>query len=138
MEQLLTEFNATESTIGHQIVSNYLENKNSISQLEKYDLLVIELVKKKVIHFKDGLFDELMKRRTTPGYDKGDIENIRRGFNVADNCIQEINELISQKREMLLYDQVDQIVKGSRCMPPWLYYILCGCIIVGILLICFI
>lgn len=47
MEQLLTEFNATESTIGHQIVSNYLENKNSISQLEKYDLLVIELVKKK-------------------------------------------------------------------------------------------
>ena len=46
MEQLLKDFNATESTIGHQIVSNYLEYKNSISQLEKYDLFVIELVKK--------------------------------------------------------------------------------------------
>ena len=137
MEQLLTEFNATESTIGHQIVSNYHEDKNSILQLEKYDLLVIELVKEKVLHFKDGLFDELLKRRTTPGYDKGDIENMRCGFNIADNCIQEINKMISQKREMLLYHQIDdQIVKGSRC--PQLYYILCGCIIVGILLICFI
>ena len=134
MEQLLTDFNANESTIGHQIVSNYLENKNSISQLEKYDLLVIELVKEKVIHFKDGLFDELMKRRTTPGYDKGDIENIRRGFNIADKCIQEINELISQKREMLFYNQIeDQIVKGSPGFKQ-LYYIFMGCIIVCIII----
>jgi hypothetical protein len=138
MEQLLTDFNATESTIGHQIVSNYLEYKNSISQLEKYDLLVIETAKEKVIHFKDGLFDELMKRRTTPGYDKGDIENMRCGFNIADKCIQEINELIYNKTiDELNIDNLcdDQIVKGSSGFKQ-LYYIFMGCIIVCIIIIC--
>ena len=138
MEQLLTDFNANESTIGHKIVSNYLEYKNSISQLDKYDLLVIELVKEKMIHFKDNLFDELVKRRTTPGYDKDDIENMRCGFNIADKCIQEINELIYNKTiDELNIDNLcdDQIVKGSSGFKQ-LYYIFMGCIIVCIIIIC--
>ena len=130
MEQLLKEFNCDKGTIGNNIVHCFHDNKNSISQLEKYDLFVIELVKEKVIHFKDGVFNELLKRRTTPGYDKGDIENMRCGFNVADNCIQEINKMISQKREKQLYHQVDDKLEQITpfCMSIFII------IIVGIML----
>ena len=140
MEQLLKDFNATESTIGHQIVSEFHKNKNTILKLEKYDIIVIELVKEKVIHFKDSLFDELVKRRTISGYDKDDLEHMRCSFNIADKCIQEINELIYNKTIYELnIDNLcdDQIVKGSSGFKQ-LYYIFMGCIIVCIIIICII
>lgn len=140
MEQLLTDFNATESTIGHKIVSNYLEYKNSISQLDKYDLLVIELVKEKVIHFSDELFNKLFTRQKVPGYDNGDIENMICSYNISDGCIQEINKLICNKKMFKLnIDNLcdDQIVKESSGFTQ-LYYIFMGCIIVCIIIICII
>ena len=65
---------------------------------------------------------------------------MRCSFNISDNFIQEINELIYNKTIYELnIDNLcdDQIVKGSSGFKQ-LYYIFMGCIIVCIIIICII
>lgn len=114
MQQLLKEFNCDETTIGNNIVHCFLDNKTSINKLENYDINILKIVNQKVNIFKDTLFNELIKRRTTSGYSKGDIENMRCGFNAADNCSIKINNIINEKYDKQYQEKLDKMCKEQK------------------------
>lgn len=114
MQLLLKEFNCDEDTIGNNIVHCFHDNKTSIDKLENYDITILKIINQKVNKFKDGLFNELIKRRTTSGYSKGDIENMRCGFNAADDCAIKINNIINKKYDKQYQQRLDKMCKEQN------------------------
>jgi hypothetical protein len=136
MQQLLKEFNCDESIIGRAIVSDFCTDKNSIDYLKKYDTKILTEINTKVSKYKDELFIELVRRRNNTGYDKGDIENMRCGFNVANDCVKKINNMIDKINEEQYQQRLDKLYKKQKnCVLLILKYIAAMFVIFIILLI---
>ena len=116
MQQLFKDFNCDEETIGNNIVHYFHNDKTSIDKLEKYDINILIEINKQVTKFKDNLFDELLRRRNILEYDKGDIHNIKCGFDISTNCEAIINQFIDEKysvQNKILSEQINKLYKKN-------------------------
>ena len=114
MEQLFKDFNCDEGTIGNNIVHCFHADKTNIDKLENYDINILTEINKKVSQFKDGLFNKLLRRRNNSSYDKDDIENMRCGYNVANDCEKKINNMINEKYEEQYQQKLEKIYKEQK------------------------
>ena len=96
LDDLFKEFNTDARYIGHVV----LRDSDCIPKLEKYDWHILQFMRPHLQDELHGMFQAIVERRQQGG----EAKNLSLGYNIMDERIKNIHQLIDQKYAIILQE----------------------------------
>ena len=104
MNELFTDLDTNNERIANVLaygLRNLDKEDNIIQILEKYDIKILNEVKKNMDEYRNALFNIIIERRIKLKKDEDDTQNLANGMESISSGVEKINKIIERKQKAI-------------------------------------